>query len=364
MPATTPPSGTPDQGPDKGEVPASTGEDPGGAPGPGQDQALAGERRAAGDGYGDILSELAGAGPSASRRRKRRLIVVSAALFVVATVAGLLVTGVFDYTTAGVAVSRVNEKQKEYDASQQPFVTSVRPVTSEPATWVMVLERELTARETRTMTSKKDSSAAFSYLRSLGGRPLAHAPLLEHAPPTYEDTHPSGHLELADIVKMSVLSTRAYAVVIDGWEVVDVRCRKSTAKTVVAFPPQGGAAYEGVRLHIPPRADEPVLTDDMEGQGEPYFQNRYIEVGGGQSSGGLRIEAIAPHGQSCEWGVKVHYTDAHQNSRTIRLKDRNGDPLRIRTESVPANPRQKWVFGSVPWTPCHERPKGPLCDLV
>ncbi|MFG1871103.1 hypothetical protein [Micromonospora arborensis] len=265
-----------------------------------------------------------------------------------------------DYLSIPSFVAKENDSQKKDDASQPPFTVSVQPERGEPDSWTMVLDRELTADETQKM---QGSPSPFSYLRDLGGHPLESASLLENAPERYREQQiASGRLENVDTFKLSFLSTRAYPVMIDDWKVVDLDCVKSTRKTVVSRPSQGGAAYEGVSLHLPPRADEPVLTDDTEGQGKPYFDSRYIEVGGGQSSGALRVEAIAPPGQVCEWGIEVHYTDAHHQDEYVALKDGNGKPLRIHTESVPENPRQKWVFGSVPWTPCHLNPQGDLCD--
>lgn len=308
-----------------------------------------------------IVAEALGLAPGASRRRKVVLLLVTVAI-------GLLV--VFRDTLTGYVmikpnVTRENDSNKEYDASQLPFTVSVQPENGEPREWAMVLDRELTADEARKLTSSKDSSAAFSYLKALGGHPLAYAPLLEHAPKRYTEQQTStGRMELSDTFKMVVLSTRSSPVVINDWKVTDATCRNSKAQTVVALPPQGGAAYQGIRLHIPPRADEPVLTDDTEGQGEPYFGTHYIEVGGGQPSGGIRAEVIAPPGKSCEWGISVHYNDSYQKGRWVQLKDGKGKPLRIRTESIPVNPRQKWVSGSVPWTPCHLKPKEPMCDLL
>ncbi|WP_310726707.1 hypothetical protein [Streptomyces sp. N2A] len=308
-----------------------------------------------------IVADAMGLAPGASRRRKVVLLLVTIAI-------GLLVVfrdTLIDYVMIKPNVTRENDSHKEYDASQLPFTVSVRPENSEPRQWAVVLDRELTADETRKLTSSKDSSTAFSYLKALGGHPLSYAPLLEHAPKRYTQRQTStGRMELSDTFKMIVLSTRSSAVIIDDWKVTDVTCRKSTAQTVVAYPPQGGAAYQGIRLHIPPRADEPVLTDDTQGQGEPYFGTHYIEVGGGQPSGGIRAEAIAPPGQSCEWGISIHYNDSYQKGRWVQLRDGKGKPLRIRTESVPVNPRQQWVFGSVPWTACHEKSKEPMCDLL
>ncbi|MBB5480428.1 hypothetical protein [Micromonospora parathelypteridis] len=267
-----------------------------------------------------------------------------------------------DYGLTSLFSAKENAAQKKVDASELPFTVSVQPERGEPDSWTMLLDRELTADETQKM---QESSSPFSYLRDLGGHPLQYASLLENAPERYrEQQFASGRLENVDTFKIGFLSTRAYPVMIDDWKVVDLTCVKSTRKTVVSRPAQGGAAYEGISLHLPPRADEPVLTDDTEGQGKPYFDSRFIEVGGGQSVGALRVEAIAPPGQSCEWGIEVHYTDAHHQDEYVQLKDGNGSPLRIHTESAPENPRQKWVFGSVPWTPCHLNPQGDSCDLA
>lgn len=320
---------------------------------------------AADESFHAITSELFGVDPGASRRKKTRWALLLSVRGVLTFLCGTLAATAIGYLLIGFDVHKQNDKQKEYDASQTPFTVSAQPEKGDPRqAWAMVLDRELTAAETRKLTSSTDSSIAFSYLKALGGHLLEYPSVLENAPKQHMQKMPTGRTELSDTFKMSVLSTRASAVVIDDWKVTDVACRKSTAQTVVAHPPQGGAVYQGIQLHIPPLSDEPVLTDDTEGQGEPYFDTHYIEVGGGQPSGGLRVEAIAPRGQSCEWGIRVHYVDAYQKGQWSQLKDRQGKPLRVRTESVPLNPRQKWFFGSIPWTPCHLKPKDPTCSLL
>ncbi|MEV0693909.1 hypothetical protein [Streptomyces sp. NPDC050388] len=311
------------------------------------------------DGLRTVLPEALGVPAGASRRKRRLWLSVAAVSAVLGGLGGALLA----YAMIGPSVTKENDSNKAYDASQPPFTVSVQPEQSEPQEWVMVLDRTLTDEEVRKM---KASSDVFSYLKSLGGRPLAYAPFLEHAPQRYNEVQTSsGRMEFSDTFKMTVMSTRQYAVTINDWKVTDLTCRKSTAQAVIGRPSQGGAAYEGIRLHLPPRADEPVLTDDTEGQGEPYFGNRFVEVGNGQSSGGLRAEVIAPRGQTCEWGIQVHYNDTHRpEGRWVQLKDDKGGPLRVRTESVPENPRQSWVFGPVPWTSCHDKPEGNLCSML
>ncbi|MGV9559409.1 hypothetical protein [Streptomyces sp. NPDC003522] len=299
-----------------------------------------------------------GLAPGSSRRRQVVTLLVVAVMTFVAVFRDTLV----EYFTIERNVVEENDSHKKYDASQPPFTVTVRPETSEPTEWAMVLDRTLTADEVRTMTSP-DNPDVFSYLRSLGGRPLAYVPLLEHAPKRYtEEQAAGGRMEFSDTVKMTVLSTRQYEVSVNDWKVTDLVCRKSTAQAVIGRPPQGGAPYQGIRLHLPPRADEPVRTDDAENQGEAYFATDHIGVGGGQPSGALRAEVIAPPGQSCEWGLKLHYNDNYvPEGRWVQLKDDKGEPLRIRTESVPEDPRQSWIFGAMPWTSCHDEPEEEHC---
>ncbi|MFE7235261.1 hypothetical protein ACWCRF_28680 [Streptomyces sp. NPDC002405] len=366
MTTTASSNGTPEPQPsgDGGTSPGPTGQsgDSGGSPPhpPAQlpQQGSAGTGSGAHDSFEAIASEALGVDPGASRRKKAVWLLVTAVI----TLLGALGATLWQYLMIKPNVTRENDVNTSIDASKIPFTVSVQPEKGDPRQeWVMVLDRELTAAETRKLTSSNDSSAAFSYLKALGGHPLWYPSVLEHAPKDSQQTS-TGHAELSDTFKMSVLSTRTSAVVIDDWKVTDVTCRQSTAKTVVAYPPQGGAVYQGIQLHVPPRADEPVLTDDTEGQGQPYFDTHYIEVGGGQPSGGLRVEAIAPRGQSCVWGIRVHYVDAYQKGQWVQLKDGKGTPLRIRTESVPVNPRQKWFFGSIPWTLCPQKSKDPMCE--
>ncbi|MFB7957641.1 hypothetical protein [Streptomyces sp. NPDC056045] len=299
--------------------------------------------------------------PAASRRKKILWLSVTATVGVLSVLGGTLL----GYYMIKPSVTRENDSNRGYDASQAPFTASVQTELGDPRQdWVMVLDRELTKGEARKLTSSDDASAAFTYLKSLGGRLLNYASYLEHAPKHYTQRTSTGRMELSSTFKLRLLSTRSAAVVIDDWKATDIACRPSTAKTVVGYPSQGGVAYQGIRVHVPARGGEPVLTDDDEGQGEPYFDSHIIEVGNGQSSGAMRVEAIAPPGQSCEWGIKAHYVDAYQKEQWLQLKDSDGKALRIRTESVPADPRQTWVFGSVPWTACHQKTEEPMCGLV
>lgn len=103
--------------------------------------------------------------------------------------------------------------------------------------------------------------------------------------------------------------------------------------------------------------------DDTKGQGEPHFGTHYIEVGGGQSSGGLGVETIAPQGQSCGWGVKVYYLDAYQKGQWGQLKDESGEPPCARTESVSLDPRRKRIEPASRWRPNTGAASAPAAPL-
>lgn len=301
--------------------------------------------------FASIVAETLGLAPGSSRRRRAVTLLVMLALAFVALFRDTLI----GYVMIEPSVTKENDSNAEYDAGKVPFTVSVRPEEDEPETWVMILDRALTADEKRKLVAGGDRSAAFSYLKELGGRPLAHEGKLEYAPERYKEQLASSTVgRYADVFQMNVMSTRSTSVVINGWKATDVTCRKSTGYTVVELPQQGGASYEGIQLHIPPFAGEPVLTDETEGQGESYFSTHYIEVGGGQPSGGFKVQAIAPRGQSCDWGIKVRYTDSYQETRWVQLKDGKGKSLRIHTDSAPTDPRRRWVFIAEPWRMCDQ----------
>ncbi|MFD3733285.1 hypothetical protein [Streptomyces sp. NPDC058632] len=309
----------------------------------------AGEGDGPRESFASIVAETLGLAPGSSRRRRAVTLLVMLSLAFVAVFRDTLI----GYVMIKPSVTKENDSNAEYDAGKAPFTVSVRSEEDEPETWVMVLDRALTSKEKRKLVAGGDRSAAFSYLKELGGRPLADEATLQYAPERYKEQLASGTVgDYADVFRMNVMSTRSTSVVINGWKVTDVTCRKSTGHTVVVLPRQGGASYEGLQLHVPPLAGEPVLTDETEGQGESYFGTHYIEVGGGQPSGGFRVQAIAPPGRSCEWGIKLRYTDSYQTTRWVQLKDGNGKPLRIRTDSVPKDVRQGWVFIVGPWRLC------------
>ncbi|WP_446045433.1 hypothetical protein [Streptomyces olivaceus] len=303
--------------------------------------------------FASIVAETLGLAPGSSRRRRAVSLLVMLSIAFMAVFRDTL-TG---YLLIKPSVTRENESNAEYDANKAPFTVSVRPEEDEPEAWAMVLDRALTPEEKQKLVAvENDRSGAFSYLKQLGGRPLAGKATLEKAPERYKAQLVSSDLgEYADVFTMNVMSTRSTGVVINDWQVTDVTCRKSTGHTIVRLPEQGGAVYEGLQLHIPPLVGEPVLTDETEGQGESYFSTHYIEVGGGQPSSGFKVQAIAARGKSCEWGIKIRYTDPYQTARWVQLKDDNGKPLRVRTDSVPTDAREEWVFIVQPWR---------LCDAV
>ncbi|MDV9186808.1 hypothetical protein R6L23_00905 [Streptomyces sp. SR27] len=315
-------------------------------------QGDADEGNGARESFASIVAETLGLAPGSSRRRRAVTLLVMLSIALMAVFRDTL-TG---YLMIKPSVGWENDSNAEYDANKVPFTVSVRPEEAEPETWAVVLDRALTLEEKQKLVAvENDRSGAFSYLKKLGGRPLADRATLEKAPERYKDQLRSGALgTYADVFQMNVMSTRSTAVTINGWQTTDVVCRKSTGHTIVRLPEQGGASYEGLQLHIPPLVDEPVLTDEIEGQGESYFSTHVIEVGGGQPSGNYKVHAIAPPGKSCQWGIKLHYTDAYQTKRWVQLKDGNGKPLRIRTDSVPTDARQTWVFIVQPWRLCDQ----------
>ncbi|MGW3951873.1 hypothetical protein ACWEKM_13230 [Streptomyces sp. NPDC004752] len=120
--------------------------------------------------FASIVAETLGLAPGSSRRRRAVALLVMLSIAFVAVFRDTL-TG---YLMVKPSVARENDSNAEYDANKVPFTVSVRPEEVEPETWAMVLDRALTPDETRKLMAGGDRSAAFSYLKKLGGHPLAH----------------------------------------------------------------------------------------------------------------------------------------------------------------------------------------------
>ncbi|MFJ3904604.1 hypothetical protein [Streptomyces sp. NPDC090025] len=249
--------------------------------------------------------------------------------------------------------------QDDLDKEETAFTAAVDYDRSPPETWRVVLDRPLTAPEQRRLgTLDGDAEAARGYLTSLGGRTLRHPSSFDDR----ADLMPRFTGTDATVFLMNLFSRRQSKLTVLSMEAVDVSCRTPTARTVVDLPPQGGAAYEGVLFDLSTPAAPPIVTDAGPLQGQPHFAHRKIDLGGGESPGGLRVEAVT-RAKTCDWAIEAKYRDEYQGFGALVLKD--GDKPFV-AEGTPLKPEQLWVRDSSEprgrqWLPCHERPAESAC---
>jgi hypothetical protein len=264
------------------------------------------------------------------------------------------------------AESTVRDNQRaedQVDREERPFVGTVEKDRTTPENWKIVLDRTLTEKEAAKLRSFSPYSAtgmteAARFLTSLGGRVLRFPPLLDRYPPGY--TYINGGDAAA--FNLNLFSKRQAQLSITDMRPVGITCHRPTAKTVAVFPPQGGAAYEGIFYDLTRPESPPIVTDPDSRQGRPYFARRKIDLGGGESPGGLHVESVTK-GRTCDWRIRAEYSDADSGSGHLTLQ--NGRKP-FRTEAAPTRPEQLfYVDPSQPrdesWVACHEQPSELAC---
>lgn len=235
------------------------------------------------------------------------------------------------------------------DQEETPFTVAIEYDHSPPDIWTVVLDRTLTEEEQREFSMLSGWEEVRQYLTSLGGRTLRYPPLFEASSLPHKLWGTD-----STVFTMNLFSKRDAQLSIVDMQAVNVSCQEPTAKAVFVAPPQGGAAYDGILYDLARPGFGPIITDE-EHQGEHYFSRRKIDLGGGESPGGLRVEALT-RGKSCTWEIEARYHDAYQNTGSLMLKDGKKP---FYAEAAPARPQQLWVFnagaqaGEQPWVPCH-----------
>ncbi|MFD8922331.1 hypothetical protein ACFV0Y_31595 [Streptomyces sp. NPDC059569] len=299
------------------------------------------------------------------------LLVYTAAVAVTAVLlagaAYLLSFGLDLFTTP----QRVRAEQNEGDRldEQKPPFTAGIAYAPAPSLWKIVLDRTLSPAEVRRLESIAKggdfSEDAWEFLRPLGGRIVRFPTTLKLTgppPPDYDpqEFHPSD----ATMFTMNLLSERTSQLSIVGMKPVDVSCHAPTAKTVVAYPPQGEQVYAGARFDLTDDGAEPIITDEGNDVGEPYFARKKIDLGGGLEPGGLRVEALVLD-KSCEWRIKARYQEANGQTGEVVVGDGKKPFF---AEATPSKPEHLWITDfSQPVNPlvaCHKHPENLMCAAI
>ncbi|WP_220188565.1 hypothetical protein [Streptomyces phytophilus] len=291
----------------------------------------------------DVLEErLFPEGRGASRRTRRRAWGITITLGILASMGGFAASFAFDLWTTNPRAAAEREAHRDLDQEVVPFTTSITYDTDPTdAGFSVVLDRPLSPEEVTTLQATPPSKV-WDLLRPLGGR-LIHSS-------TYTTTF-----------KMNIFSERAAQLSIVDMTPVEVTCTEPSAGTLVDVSGQGVAEYPGLAINL--EKDKPQLVNaDGRDQGQPFFDKRRIDLGGGLEPGGLRVSASTRE-QSCTWEILARYVDAQQNPGEVTLRD--GDKPFL-AEAKPQSPEQHWeaiTYKSQPpyFHPCHEKPSHHSC---
>ncbi|MFI8516403.1 hypothetical protein ACIGEZ_01025 [Streptomyces sp. NPDC085481] len=291
----------------------------------------------------------------ASRRTRflfQSLLVIVAGLLATAAL-GQVITYGYDTWFAKSRAQAEDDAQRQLDQEEAPFTARAEADVSalDGNDWTIVLDRPLTAAEVRSLEALDSLAStyprdAWQLLGPLGGRVIGPVPRLQMV--HYGgDFLPDGP---TTVVRLNLFSERTAQLSVTGMQARIVRCGPSSARFVLRHPPQGEAFYPGVLFDLRRKNPVPVVTDEGKDQGRAYFDQRKIDLGGGNTPGGLRVAATVGE-ESCDWEIKATYEDAAGGGEVVL---RNGDRP-FRAESPPRAPDQLFLYHSTLMrvVPCH-----------
>ncbi|MDT0532332.1 hypothetical protein RM555_25350 [Micromonospora sp. DSM 115977] len=269
---------------------------------------------------------------------------------------GDVVTGIL---TADRRVAAEEGARQQNDQRKKPFAAAVRYDDGPAPFFRVILDRPLTEGEQEVLQSTPPEDL-WDFMRPLGARRVWYPSTgSSHMPGDY-----GSFAQDATVFTMNIVSDRTAQTTIVGMRAVNVECRASTARTVVDFAPDGASDYEGVTFDLASNDPVPYMSDDDEPEkyGRPYFSERKIDLGGGMSPGGLRVEALVED-ESCAWEIEATYHDSTEGGGGALILNDNGKPFFA--EARPRNPAQYWMYISEPLPtqpfPCHKMPTVSSC---
>lgn len=294
-------------------------------------------------------------------RRRLQLLALVGIIGAVITLIGLTVNFYFDLGTTTSRVAAEQTAEQKVNLTKAPFIGVAQYDQETPrGFWYIVLDRELEPDEQHQLQAlpvdNKFGDRAWELLRGLGGRLIYRPSAPSRVSPAILKEHPRSFVSgNATVFHLNLFSERSTPLSITRMRAINVSCQPSNAQVIVELPPQGGATYEGGMFDLSSHDPIPYVMDEASDQGDPYFKNRKIDLGGGMSPGGLRVEALVWE-ESCEWEIEATYHDSSpERGGTVLLRD--GEKPFF-AEARPVRPAQHWVADPyqepAQLVPCHE----------
>ncbi|MEV5613979.1 hypothetical protein [Streptomyces sp. NPDC052225] len=272
----------------------------------------------------------------ADRRGRGKIVALLVVLMLVATVATSYVQFNFNLLTMKATTRAADAAGQAVEDGKEPFTTAVSRASDVDSAvrdnrldvrWVL-FTAPLTAEEQQQVVARPLGAdwSMEQFLRMLDG--FSHKPVLVYD--GWNRMTQTAHVDFA--YGMTLQSARAQAVSVRAVDAVDVACSPSTAPTVISLPPEGEEPIEDVAVDLT-GPEAPLLQQSEEEDPGPYFADRYIELGNGQTSWSALMDVLTGTGK-CRWAFRVSYVhDGRQFAKTVR------DDA-FRTPGLPTRPRQ------------------------
>ncbi|MFI8437269.1 hypothetical protein ACIGJO_26715 [Streptomyces sp. NPDC079020] len=153
-----------------------------------------------------------------------------------------------------------------------------------------------------------------------------------------------------EMFSLTLFSEKKSGLSVTNMRAKKLRCFDAPGVTVFVLPPQGSSSVDQVYFPLPESDTRARMeVPDGENNGEPYFEHYKMDLGAGQSAGGLRFSALT-EGESCEWNIEAEYRNVE--GIFTEVIDNDGEPFVAR--GVPEDFEEYWIFfaGERRWDIC------------
>ena len=279
----------------------------------------------------------------ASRGSRWKIIILALALCMVTALAASYFQFGFNLLTMSANASAEEAANDEVDAKKPPFTmtvtmrTKVHEILSSAGT-VLLFKEPFTRKEQEKLArlgkvDPTDPQASEKFIKKLLTSFHEKPSVMLSggfigSDPVDRMLHP---------LQLTLQSSRSGSVTIRDMNVTNLRCSQTTISAVIHLPPQGGGVVEGVTVDlVNAEADAPLM--EIKGRkSHPYFSNKFVELGNGETSWAANLDVMAAN-QQCRWDLSVSYVDSGENKvRTLK------SPL-FRTDGYPDTPSQLFEF--------------------
>ncbi|MFI5551137.1 hypothetical protein [Streptomyces sp. NPDC051738] len=245
----------------------------------------------------DVVAGVVPEAADTDPRRRNRKILIRLGWVVVSSLLVFLVAKSAEWLTSEHDAQVANEADDKVDRQGPAFSTSVRVDTYAPQ--ATLYGKPFSAEERKQLIGPPKDLRPYS---------AAHDATSVFVGDVWNVAMGVEVKGYAEAWLVDIISDRKAALVVNDMRMKGLQCAPAKARTVIIHRGEGVADYDGMFFDTT-RPDNPLITAS-ENYGQPYFQHKKIDLGNGDTPGGLRIQ-VTSGTQDCTWkAFEVTYVDS------------------------------------------------------